>query len=229
VKSPPWVVSSLREVAEFFDLALSTVKGEWRGAGMPGEPGKWNLKEILAWREARRKPARAESGGDNHIAIDGKQLSPAMLGLLEAYERYRRRKMANDKTAGELVSRVDAEQEAAELVVRLRERFEAVPDELQMEFPLRERATWRARLESKVRLILTELSSWGEKTREQPKNDQASNVEASNATKRTGSSNRATKSNSGRRRGERRAIRRADLGGDTDAGVREDSGHGRTA
>lgn len=170
---PVWEVGSLREVAEFFGVALSTVKGEWRPARMPGKAGAWDLKEILAWRDARRRPAAATSDPDNKVTIDGKDLSIGKLVTLEAFERYRRRKIGNDRLAGELVSRDDVERGAAELVLRLKERFEAVPEELQMEFPGAQRVQWRQRLESKVRLILTDLASWGERTKQdvERKND----------------------------------------------------------
>ena len=45
-----FVLATLGEVAEFFGLALQTVK-EWRCASppLPGEPGNYQLKEIVRW------------------------------------------------------------------------------------------------------------------------------------------------------------------------------------
>src|ERR1700676_909876 len=45
-KQPTWIVATLREVAEAFGVAPSTVRAEWRSAGMPGRAGQWDLAEI---------------------------------------------------------------------------------------------------------------------------------------------------------------------------------------
>ncbi|HWA99296.1 MAG TPA: hypothetical protein VG713_12425, partial [Pirellulales bacterium] len=59
-----WVVRSLREVAEFFDVSPGTVRSDWRGSGMPGRNGAWDLREILRWRDSRRRdPSAVQANG----------------------------------------------------------------------------------------------------------------------------------------------------------------------
>ena len=58
----PFVVSKLAEVADFFGVALQTVK-QWRvdaGGAMPGTSGAFNLRDVARWRMSRitdRSPA----------------------------------------------------------------------------------------------------------------------------------------------------------------------------
>jgi len=156
----PWIVETLREVAEFFEVSYATVKGEWRPARMPGEQGAWDLQEILRWRDARRKSPAA--GASHEVEIDGEPVTHAKLVTLEQLEKYRTRRLKNDKAAGVLVDRLEVEREVGANYLRIKARLEAVPDELQMELPAKLRSQLRQRLESKVRLILTEIASWSQ-------------------------------------------------------------------
>jgi phage terminase Nu1 subunit (DNA packaging protein) len=51
VERSKWDLVSLTEVAEFFGLDEHTVR-QWRlkTPPMPGEPGKWPIKQIVKWR-----------------------------------------------------------------------------------------------------------------------------------------------------------------------------------
>lgn len=53
-------VETLREVADFFGIAYQTAK-QWRVGDdpMPGEPGRFDLREIFHWIEARRQTSTA--------------------------------------------------------------------------------------------------------------------------------------------------------------------------
>ena len=42
------VVQNQQQVADFFDRKIQTV-GQWRSRGMPGKPGRYDLREILKW------------------------------------------------------------------------------------------------------------------------------------------------------------------------------------
>lgn len=46
------IVGTLKNVADHHGIALATVR-EWRGLGMPGRRGRWDLDEIEAWQQAR--------------------------------------------------------------------------------------------------------------------------------------------------------------------------------
>jgi hypothetical protein len=50
LEQAPWVVFTLDQVAEFFGRSRDTLR-DWRKKGMPGEPGAFDLKAILAWKE----------------------------------------------------------------------------------------------------------------------------------------------------------------------------------
>lgn len=41
---------TLPEVAREFGVAHNTVRQSWRPEGMPGEPGRWRLADIVLWR-----------------------------------------------------------------------------------------------------------------------------------------------------------------------------------
>lgn len=79
-KSKPWVLSSLALVAEFFEVPLGTVKS-WRTAGMPGSPKRWDLREIIDWKESRPGPGRPS------IVVDDDPMLAE--GESEALERFR--------------------------------------------------------------------------------------------------------------------------------------------
>lgn len=139
---------------------------------MPGANGAWDLKQILAWRDSRPGRVRAAAiAAESSIDIDGDEMSATKVAKLEQFERYRKIKLANDETEGLLVSRDEAFTQRVEMVLRVKERLEAMPDELVMEFPAKVRHEWRSRMENKIRLVLMEMAAWGEE--ENPSNEQS--------------------------------------------------------
>ena len=62
-ESKPWIVGTLRVVAEAFNVSVQTVNA-WRREGMPGEPRSFNLVEVATWRvehtasRSRGRPTR---------------------------------------------------------------------------------------------------------------------------------------------------------------------------
>ncbi|MFO8014360.1 MAG: hypothetical protein R6X20_13770 [Phycisphaerae bacterium] len=60
-KGERWIVRTLGDVARFFRLTYDTIK-TWRRQGMPGTAGKFDLAEVVAWRDGRQKdPAQPTS------------------------------------------------------------------------------------------------------------------------------------------------------------------------
>lgn len=51
-KRPAGVVTTLRDVAKYFDTTSRNV-GYWKDQGMPWQPGHYDLDAIAEWREAR--------------------------------------------------------------------------------------------------------------------------------------------------------------------------------
>lgn len=109
--SPRWAVATLTEVAEFFGVATSTVKG-WRmeSPAMPGSDGSWPLDAITRWRAAKIH------GSD--LAMAQKQ---ATLEATVLANDARRLELAKDR--GELLERAAVELWAAQALISAREVF----------------------------------------------------------------------------------------------------------
>lgn len=95
---PAGFVSTLREVAECFDVSPKTVE-DWRRNGMPGTRGRWPLIEIQAWRS------------DNLNGTDDPDSDGTTSPALEEYRRHRARlaEIEVQRQEGELVSREESE------------------------------------------------------------------------------------------------------------------------
>lgn len=110
-----WEASTLSEVAEFFGLAVQTVK-QWRieSPPMPGGEGRWPLQEIVRWREAKLKSSDIKAAK-----------------LKQDFERgeidLESKRMELIKEKGELVEVADVERWAAIAITESRERIMALP------------------------------------------------------------------------------------------------------
>lgn len=153
-KRKAWVVSTLPEVADFFSVAVSTVRGDWRPSGMPGEPGAWDLSEIMRWRDKRRTRNGVATADDGDLA-GRKRLAETLL----VEEQHRKVLLGNEELTGELLPRRAVELSAAEMVLRIKGRLEFLPDEFEMTFPSETRHQNRADLSHKVTLLLRELAA----------------------------------------------------------------------
>ena len=143
--SPRWAVSTLTEVAEFFGVATSTVKG-WRmeSPTMPGGDGSWPLDAITRWR---------------HQKITGSDLSTQQkVATLEATQ------LANDskrldleREKGELLARDDVERWVAMALISTREVFMSQPETLAIAMPPEHRDFILAESDRICRAALTTL------------------------------------------------------------------------
>lgn len=145
----PWVVDSLKLVAEFFGVAYGTARA-WSMDGMPGSPKDgWDLAAALAWRESRPGAQRAAaSAGTGDL---DEQLKT---------EQIRKHRLANDLKEGRLLDRHGVEQSAAELCLRVKTRLEAFPDEFEMRFPAETRIENKADLDHAVVQLLREMAAF---------------------------------------------------------------------
>lgn len=73
-------------------------------------------------------------------------------------EEIRNRQIKNAQLERELIRFDDAMQAVKVVLTAVRLRLEALPDELQMEFPADNRSFWRDRLRARIQLALVELS-----------------------------------------------------------------------
>ena len=69
---PPLQLSTLGEVADLLGVSMQTVK-QWRinkEDRMPGEPGKWPVKEIVQWRIRNLEQRRQNISGDDKTKLE---------------------------------------------------------------------------------------------------------------------------------------------------------------
>lgn len=143
--SPKWIVPTLTEVATFFGVATSTVKG-WRmeSPPMPGSDGSWPLDAITRWRHAKiigsdlataQKQATLES---TQLANDAKRLELS-------------------KERGELLDRGEVELWASQAIICFREICMSLPDTLATSCPHELRNFVREEADRVVRAALTTL------------------------------------------------------------------------
>jgi len=120
-----WICDTLDEVAAFFGRSRETIK-DWRAKGMPGEaggpgrPGRYDLREILAWR-------------DTHVGSSGRNDQTATASRAEAQ---RVREWADARRAEHRLAVEQGAYIEADLALRLVARsdthavalFQQVPD-----------------------------------------------------------------------------------------------------
>jgi len=154
-KTARFVVGTLPEVAQFFNVPHDTVKTGWRPAGMPGKPGAYDLRAIVLWRESRRRDPAAAEHKPNSLAH-----RKLLADTHNAEEMARAKKLKNDLAENRLVDLAAAKLEVNKMFLRVKARLEAVPDEMEMGFPAETRSQNRARLANSIYLLLKEMASW---------------------------------------------------------------------
>ncbi len=68
--------------------------------------------------------------------------------------------MKNQIAQSLLVQREDVLQEVAELILRIKTRLEAVPNEMEMDFPSEQRPQLKGVVANRIELILREMAGW---------------------------------------------------------------------
>ncbi len=144
-ESSRWSVETLGEVAEFFGLAVQTVK-QWRTETpqMPGQPGAWPLPEIVRWRLAKL------AGSD--LATAKKQADLEL--QLVAVEQ---KKLDLARQKAELVELSEVEVWAAAAMVETREMLMQLPQMISASAPPEIREFARAETDRHCREILAML------------------------------------------------------------------------
>jgi phage terminase Nu1 subunit (DNA packaging protein) len=118
--STRWECRTLAEVAEFFGLAVQTVK-QWRTESppMPGTEGRYPLQQIVAWRLAKA------TGNASTTSEEKRQAEIEQIRL-----QSEKRRIENAKKRGELIERVEIERDMALLWSRLVSRLQSLPEKL---------------------------------------------------------------------------------------------------
>ncbi len=160
-----------RDLCRIFDVSPTTAYAWTMRRDFPGgSKGPWYKDQVEAFlkqtkhyeapgKGRRRAKPRDDAAVSGYVDL-AEKIAQRKFDKLD--EEARKLKLDNDEKAGLLVPRDDVAQEFAIHCLRIKERLEAMPDELQMEFPAEYRQQWRTRLEDKVRLILVEMAAWAE-------------------------------------------------------------------
>lgn len=121
--SDPYDLKTLSEVAEFFGLAEQTIR-TWRlqTPPMPGEPGRWPIKQIVQWRCAWIQQSDLAAA---------KRQQDYDLGQIQLETK----KLELDREKGLSLDRQDVELWAATALVELREGVMQLPEMLAASVP----------------------------------------------------------------------------------------------
>ena len=134
-------VATLLEVGEFFGVGIDAVN-RWRGQGMPGRLGRWDLGAIARWDRAKRR----DGGGSDEMRAADLRLKQLTVESRE-FELQRER--------GLVVDRADVELWAAQIFVTLRECLSVIPESIATSAPAEIRALAREEADRVVRAALT--------------------------------------------------------------------------
>lgn len=153
---PAWIVPTLAMVAGFFGVSHAVVRADWRPSWPAdcGKPGAWNLQAILRWRDGRR--CNPGGAGPDHALLARRQLAEAQT----AEERARRLKLANDEREGRTANVEDIRLELREVLLRLKDRIEELPEEVAMEIPPEHRLPVVENIGYRITLALSQIASW---------------------------------------------------------------------
>ena len=115
MSQPPWIATTLQQVAEFFGVKRQTVK-QWSAGEMPGERGKYDLAAITQWLRNRDK-----------ADCDKRLRKISSLKDQKLQEDIRFRQLRNDELEGKLVQRDEVERYATQAFSTLKTRLVSPP------------------------------------------------------------------------------------------------------
>jgi hypothetical protein len=152
---------SATEIARRLAVDRRTVTDWIKTKGCPTS----SLDAVIQWRatnlRAERQPVhrRPVACGDSSGGTSLRDRR--LLADIEKIEaEVRLKNLRFQERTQNLVSKVAVLREVAEMVVRLKERILAAPDEFETRFPVEVRAQCKADFEEFVRQLLWELSQW---------------------------------------------------------------------
>lgn len=148
-------VSTLREVAGSFGITPQAV-AKWVSKGMPPPTKKgYDLEEIRSWLKTIGDARRHGSTGKGDIRE--KKIRAEIRKIIQE-ERFKRLK--NDKYESKLVSFDEVYQRGAKYLLRIAERLEAIPEEMQVLAPSECRSEFLESMKRYIFELKTEMSGW---------------------------------------------------------------------
>jgi phage terminase Nu1 subunit (DNA packaging protein) len=142
------------KIAKHFEVHPRTV-ANWVGKGCP----QTSVKAITKWRRENMRSERQPSSkrGDGPATLTEERLKADTLKILADVDL---RELRLAEKRGELVSLSETAHELAEMVIRIKERLLAAPDEFQTRFPEPVRLQCKAEFDAFIRGLLLEISRW---------------------------------------------------------------------
>ena len=164
----PRYLKSKVEIAQHFGVNYSTVK-EWANKEWWIKPTKqgWNLERLenliasykaVTDTRGRAIPSRSTTGG----ADNGDDLATAKLAaeVFKLQQEGEAKKLKNDLAKKNLLDAHTVRQWIAERFLRIKQRIESIPDEMQLIAPTELRPQFRSDMQTFVYELLLEMSSF---------------------------------------------------------------------
>jgi hypothetical protein len=146
-----WVAKTRAEVAKVLGVGERQV-AQYLADGCPGEQGAYSLPEIIAWCKSHAwKPRRAAAINSDDAAE---------LELRQLQVKVERETLKLRTEAGELINRDSVLAAVEQIFVRVKNRVEAIPEELAAQLPANIRVEQLSAWKQKLALVLKEMEGW---------------------------------------------------------------------
>lgn len=152
------IVSTQRELAHFFSASRTSIQS-WISNGMPGEPGRYDLRECIQWKEKRDAERERRQGRSPEQAAHQRRLLEAKVRIQEADAA------AKEQRVRELRESMLPANECALCLTLLREaaraRFMKLPEAVKLDgLDKKVAAMIREELRHQVELVLIEMGDF---------------------------------------------------------------------
>lgn len=155
-------VGAPRHVGTTAELAVAIGRSlpmldRYLAAGLPLSGPPYDVAAVAEWVRQNVRPRTGRAADDEAEPILRKR---NRLELQKMREDVRSKKRRNDKDEARLLPAEEVTQWVAQAFLRIRQRLEKLPDDLQVLVPSALRPEFRAAAEKKVHALLTEMSDW---------------------------------------------------------------------
>jgi hypothetical protein len=145
----------VKQLVEEFGVSRQTIYND-ESEGMPSG----TIEEARAWRAVHRKARVGGPGSLDSVDDDKLKIERLKAEVYKLREDGRGKAHKNDLNEGKVVPLDDVQSQVSELVLMIKHRLEAIPDEVAPEFGPDIRGKVVELLKEKLYLILTQMSQW---------------------------------------------------------------------
>ena len=169
----PRYVKTKGEIATNFNVSLTTVNNWMLKPNFPPKSKRgWDLKKIKEWRDkdafcvdslGRSIPgmsANHDVSDEDAASMEQLRVAKITAEIAKLNQEVAAKKLKNDKTRKSLVERDEVDQWAATSFLRIRQRLESIPRELQIGVPQAVRDVVFSESSNIIHNILKEMSLW---------------------------------------------------------------------